>query len=174
MDDIANQLICSTNPTQGFWVFSIWRLSLFFPFWLYTWVPFSSNAFRYGRSNHEGMIALQLPRGKQIPWCLWLGNIQSSYYSGLWEQGICSFYPSFQLLGCKEQVRVASRVFAIHFVGQHAPIFKVQAFIEMISLHLLHVLLLNPSWILWLEYLNLPWQADPELGHILPRPCLRE
>ena len=108
---------------------------LFFPFWLYTRVPFSSNAFHYGRLSCEGMIALQLPRGKQIPQCLWLHNIWSSQFGGLQEQGISGFGPSFQLPGCKEQVGVASGVFAIHFVDQHALIFWVQTLTEMISFH---------------------------------------
>ena len=85
--DIANWLICSTNPSWGFWVFLLWRLSLFFLFWLYIWVPFSSNAFHYGRLSHECMIALQLPRGKQVPQCLWLHNIWSSSCGGLWAAG---------------------------------------------------------------------------------------
>ena len=106
MNDISDSLICSTNPAPGFWV-------LFFPSWVYTQVLFSSNAFYYGGLSSEGTIALQLPRGKQIFQCLWLGNIQSSSCVGLWEQGISGFSLSFQLLGCKEQVGIASRVFAI-------------------------------------------------------------
>ena len=64
--------------------------------------------------------------------------------------------------------------FAIYFVSQHALIFGVQALIEMISFHLLHVILLYPSQILWLEYLNLLWQVHSKLSHILPKPCLKE
>ena len=97
-------------PPIPLWVLFIWRLSLFFLFWLYNWVLFSSNAFQYGKLGSEGMTALQL---KQIPQCLWLGNIQSSSCGGLQEQGISGFSPSFQFPGCKEQVGVASRVFAI-------------------------------------------------------------
>ena len=75
-DDIAAQLICSTNPTLGFWVFLLRRLNLFFPFLLYTQVPISSNAFHCGRLSCECRITLQLPRGKQVPQCLWLGYLQ--------------------------------------------------------------------------------------------------
>ena len=75
MDDISDWLIGFTNRTWGFQVLFIWRLSLFFPFWLYTWVLFSFNAFQYGRSSSEGSTAFQLSRGKQIPQCLWLDNI---------------------------------------------------------------------------------------------------
>ena len=142
MDDIADWLISSTSPMQGFWVLFTWGLSLSFSFWLYTQVLFSSNAFPYGWLSSEGMITIQLPRGKQIPWSLWLGNIQSSHCVGLQEQGISSFYPSFQLLGCKKQVRVASGVSTIHFVPQHALIFVVQALREIISFHL-------PMWFCW-------------------------
>ena len=78
VDDIADRLICCTNPTRSFWVFFLWRLSLFSHFCLYTQVPFSSNTFHYGGLSYEGIIAFQLPRGKQVPWCLWLGNIWSS------------------------------------------------------------------------------------------------
>ena len=126
MDDIADQLSCFTNFTQGVSVFSLWRLSIFFPFWFYTWVPSSSNAFHYGGSSHEGMIALQLPREEHIFWCQWQGNIWPSSYGGLREQGISSFCLCFQLLGCNEQVRVASELFTIHFVSQHVPIFGVR------------------------------------------------
>ena len=67
---------------------------------------------------------------------------------------------------------LASRVFPIYFVGQHMPVFKVQALVEMISFLLLHMLLLNPSQILQLKYLNLLQQVHSKLGHILPRSLL--
>ena len=115
------------------------------------------------------MIALQLPRGKQVPQCLWVSNIWSSNHGSLWEQEISSFCPSFQFLCCKEQVGVTNSVFTIHSVGQHVSVFRVQALIETIAFHLLHMLLVNPSWIPWLEYLNMLQQVHPEFGHILPR-----
>ena len=174
MDNISYWLIHSSNSTQGFCILFSWRLSLFFTFWLYAWVFFSSSAFCYSRVSSESIVALQLPRGKQIPWCLWPSNIQYSSCGGLWEQRISGFCPSFQFLGCKEQVGVASKVFAIHFVGQHVLIFRVQALIEMIPFHLLYVLLLNPSWVLQLDYLDLLWQVHPKFSHILLEPCLRE
>ena len=87
-------------------------------------------------------------------------------------KGSPSFCPFFQLPCCKEQVRVTSRVFAIYFVGQHVPVFRVQALTEMISFHLLHMLQLNPSQLLQLKYLNLSWQAHCELSHILPASLL--
>ena len=90
----------------------------------------------------------------------------------VWEQGISSFCPSFQFLYCKEQLRVTSGVFTFHFVGQHTSVFGVQALIEAFSFHLLHMLKLNPYCILWLEYLDLLWQAHSELSHILPRSLL--
>ena len=62
---------------------------------VYIWVSFSSNASHYGRLSHEGMIVLQIPRGKQVPGCLWLGNIWSSSCGGLLEKEISSFYLSF-------------------------------------------------------------------------------
>ena len=46
-------------------------------------------------------------------------------------------------------------VFTINFMGQHSLVFGVQVLIEVISPHLLCVLLLDPSQILWLEYLDL-------------------
>ena len=103
----------------GFLVFSLWRLSLFFPFWLYTWVPFSSIASHCGGVSHDGTIVLQLPRRKQCPQCLWPGNIWSSSCGGLWEQGISSFCPCLRLPGHKEKVRVTSGVFTINFVSHH-------------------------------------------------------
>ena len=153
--------------TGGFW-FSPWRFTLFFPFWPCSQVSLSSNTFRYGRLSCEGVIALQLPRGKQVPQCLWSGHIWSSSHGSLREQGVSSFCPSFQFPCCKEQVRVTSGVFAIHFVGQHVSGFRVQALMEAISFHVLHKLLLNPSQILQLEYLGLLQQVHSELGHIFP------
>ena len=46
-------------------------------------------------------------------------------------------------------------MFTIHLMGQHLPVFGVQALIETIVLHLLNVLLLDPSKILQLEHLDL-------------------
>ena len=98
--------------------------------------------------------ALQLPRGKQVPWCLWPGNIWSFHCGGHWEQGISSFCPSFQHPDCKEQVRVASSVFAIHFVGQHVPIFGVQA--------LRNDLILSPPHAPVESFLGTPtWVSEP-------------
>ena len=47
----------------------------------------------------EGTVALQLPSGKQIPWCLQLSNIQYSSCGGLWKQMTSGFCQSFQPLG---------------------------------------------------------------------------
>ena len=68
LTNLAKWMICSPNFTWGFLVslFSLLALHM---------TLFSSNVFHYGWSSHEGMIALQLPRGKQVLQCLWLGNI---------------------------------------------------------------------------------------------------
>ena len=69
------------------------RLSLLFPFWLYAWVFHSFSVFHYSGLCSKSTVALQLPRGKQIPWCLWLVNIRSSSCGGLREQRISGFHP---------------------------------------------------------------------------------
>ena len=142
------------------------------PHWSCSWVLLCANTFHYGGLIHEGAIALQLPRGKQVPWCLWLGGIWSSSHGSFQKQGISSFCPSFQFPHFKEQFRVTSGVFTIHFVGQHVPVFRVWALTEMIPFHLLYVLLLNPSWVLWQEHLDLLQQVHSEFSHILSRSLL--
>ena len=81
-NNIPNQQICSSNST---WDFCSWRLGLFLPFRLHAQVFFSFVAFHYSRSSSEGTIALQLPGGKQIPWCLRTTYFWSPSCCGLWE-----------------------------------------------------------------------------------------
>ena len=61
---------------------------------------------------------------------------------------------------------MTSGVFANNFVGQHAPVFWVQALIEVILFHL-YTLLLNPSQVLQVGYLDLLQQVHSEISHIL-------
>ena len=87
MDNIPNQLICSSSSTQRFCIFSSWRLGLLFPFQLCAQVLLSFVAFHCSGLSSGGMIALQLKLmgGKQIPWCLRTSYIQSSSCGSLQE-----------------------------------------------------------------------------------------
>ena len=105
-NDIADWLICSINFTGVFWV-SPEDSTTSSPSGPAV-ISFCSNTFHCSGSSHEGLTALQLPRGKCIPWCLWQGNIWSSSFGGVWEQGISGFCPSFQLPCCMEPVGVTS------------------------------------------------------------------
>ena len=85
---------------------------------LHIQVPFSSNVFHYGRSSLEGTIALQLPIGKQVPQCLWLGNSWFSCCGGLSGAEDLWILPIFSnFRAARSNVIVASWVFAIHLVG---------------------------------------------------------
>ena len=83
--NIPNWLICSFNSSWGFCMFSSWRLSLFFPFWVHSLVFFSFIAFHCSRFSSEGTIVLQLPGGKQVPWGLTARFVWSYSCSGLQE-----------------------------------------------------------------------------------------
>ena len=69
------------------------------------------------------------------------GSLASAHLSNFWAAGSRSEH----LLG----------VLTVNYVGQHSLAFDIQALMEVISLHLFYVLLLDPSWILQLEYLDL-------------------
>ena len=56
--------------------------------------------------------------------------------------------PIFQISRLLGQVKVSGRMFTIDLMGQHSLVFGVQALIEAIPIHLLHMFLLDPSWIL--------------------------
>ena len=68
---------------------------------------------------------------------------------------VSGFHPPFYIPGSKEQFRIVDRVFTIDLVGQHLLTLKAKTFVEVIPLHLLHMLLLDSARVLHLEYLNL-------------------
>ena len=55
------------------------------------------------------------------------------------------FFPALTWLGADQ---VASWVFTIYFMNQHLMVFRIKALIEAIMLHFLHMLGMNPFWVL--------------------------
>ena len=90
-----------------------------------------------------------------IPWLGWFSGV-----GDLW------LLPIFPISGLA--VRVSGGKFTIHLMSQHPLVFGVQFLIEAIPLHLLYMPLLDPSWILQLEYLDLLWQVHSKFSQILP------
>ena len=100
----------------------------------------------------DWVVKVQLPfnfqKGNKFPLCWRMSYVWSPIWSHF-------------------QVRVSHRMFTIHIMGQHPLVFEVQSLIVVIPLHLLYVLLLDPSQILQLEYLDFLQQVHSKLSHIL-------
>ena len=97
--------------------------------------------------------------------------LQLQWFLGVEDLRLLPIFPISGLLGAGQssQQGVHHWLYGPTFVSVWG-----QALVEVISLHLLYVLWLDPSRKLWLECLDLLWWCTTNLAMFFPDPCLRE
>ena len=142
-------------------------LSLSFSFYLSPW---SSSALSFPMvlaQVAKVWLPFSLHEGNKFPsiWeCITFIPLVAGIFGG--RRSLTSAHLSQPLCSSKK-VGVAGHVLTIHCMSQHLLVFRIKTFIQVIGLHLFHVLLLHPLQVLQLEYLDLLGKMYTELSYVL-------